>query len=471
MKIKILFIVFIVSFYSFAEARDVKICYPAYGVNMVVYFDSAGIKHEITNTAKIADYLKKNVDFFIEGRLAGNDYSLSRVVPSLMYLHGTCFIPYMLNSPKQWHYPMYRLISQNPHWKMKYQGEQLYRNGYAGFELLDISNTDWQNAMASHIKSVLDTKTFFTGVFLDETFGHFNSKQFGFRKIKETAVVEETVDADRRAVKVKNTMYQSKSDCSKVTVTKSDGASAEIIGVWAAMKCIYIKPSVNAGEKVIVTYYGNAAWTNPTDEQWTNWEVSLLSKVRQAIGTKLIIYNGTQLGYDYDTKFLQYADGCMREGFMNWGVDSEAKWKQDIEKLSAISNHKMYFALVVCNKNNDAEIKKHMQFSYASFLLGREANAYYGFAVEPNEYQKFYFNTMWNKNVGAPVEICHEQKPHVFEREYTNAYVVVNMADVEESIIIPSRYTIKDINKVTIQTIQLSPKSGKVLYNDTTHIK
>jgi len=471
MLIKKLFIVFIVLFYSFAEARDVNICYPAYGVNIVVYFDSAGIKHEITNTAKIADYLKKNVDFFIEGRLTGNDYSLSRVVPSLMYLHGTCFIPYMLNFPNHWHYPMYRLISHNPHWKMQYQGEQLYRkNGYAGFELLDIANTDWQNAMASHIKSVLDAKTFFTGVFLDETFGHFNPNQFGFHEIRETTVIE-AVDADIRAVKVKNTIDQSKGDCSKITVTKSDGASVEIIGVWAAMKCIYIKPGVNAGEKVIVTYYGNPGRTNPTDEQWTNWEVSLLSKIRQAIGTKLIIYNGTQLGYDYDTKFLQYADGCMREGFMSGAVDSEATWKQDINKLATISKTKMYFALVVCNKNSDIEIEKHMQFSYASFLLGKEANAYYGFAVKPNQYQKFYFNTMWNNNAGSPVEIYHERKPHIFEREYTNAYVVVNMADVEESIIIPSRYTIKDIHNVAIQTIQLSPKSGKVLYNDTTYIK
>ena len=40
---------------------------------------------------------------------------------------------------------------------------------------------------------------------------------------------------------------------------------------------------------------------------------------------------------DYDAKFLQYADGCMSEGFIAFGVDSGAALQPLFEKIISIN--------------------------------------------------------------------------------------------------------------------------------------
>jgi hypothetical protein len=40
---------------------------------------------------------------------------------------------------------------------------------------------------------------------------------------------------------------------------------------------------------------------------------------------------------DYDAKFLQYADGCMSEGFIAFGVDSEAALQPLFETIISIN--------------------------------------------------------------------------------------------------------------------------------------
>lgn len=443
-----------------ALARDVNIYAVCYGTSKITVFDSAGRKADITDKPAMVRTLREHADFLIEGRLVGNDYAAARVMPTIFYLNGFYNVPYLCNHPSHRNYPVCKTFNAHPEWKMKINGEQVYRWAYECFEVMDLRNAGLQQFMASHVKKVLRAEPFFQGVFLDDTSGHFNAGLYGFHKTTEQATAEPGEDG-LVVAKVKYTINQSDGPCSTVEVKKSDGTPAQIYGVWHGAKIIFLKPGVRPGERVTITYFSNAPdWQPPDDAQWTEATASLLARIRENLGNRLLIYNGTQLGHDYDSRFLQYADGCMREGFVE-GTPSLQQWKADIDRLADISRKKMYFVLHSTPESSDQDILHAIWFVYASFLLGNNGRGYFSMSLPKGP----LFHEDWNRDIGSPHGGCRSQGNSVFVREYDHAFVAVNLGEKAAPVTVPPRF--EAWRALPGQPLMFGPRQGMVLYRDS----
>jgi|GEM_PF-2096779 hypothetical protein len=442
-----------------AFARDIGIHSVCYGVSKVTLFDEHDKKIAFSDKTTILQTLQRHADFLIEGRLAGNDYAAARILPTIFYLNGFYNVPYICNHSTHRNYPVCKTFNANPEWKMKANGNQLYRWAYECFEVMNVAHPDFQKFMGAHVKNVLQREPFFQGIFLDDVSGHFNAGLYGFHKTNEQAVVQSGKEG-MLFIKVKHTINQSQGPCSAIEVKKSNGTQVQVYGVWHAVKTIFLKPEVQPGDVVTVTYYSDAPdWQLPSDQQWTEATAHLLAHIKHHIGSKLLIYNGTQLGYTYDQQFLAYADGCMREGFVADNPTIE-NWRADIERLASISQRKKYFTLTYIPKNTPPEDEiRQIWFAYASFLLGNNGNGFFSVCYSA---QHLIFHSLWNRDIGKPLENFREKANGVYIREYQHAYVAVNPGNKAATVAIPPGFEAHI--KAQNQSLLLKPHQGLVLY-------
>lgn len=457
--IKLVYAILIILFAAAnAYGRDINLYAVCYGLSKITLFDEEDRKIEITDRQALLHTIKEYADVLIDGRLSGNDYSIAYSVPTIFYMNGLYYIPYLCNHPAHHNYPLCTTFSAHPEWRLTAHGNRLFRWAYECFEVMNVGHPAFQLFMGSHAKNVLAHKSFFQGVFVDDVSGHFNQALFGFHKTIEQAIVQRKEEG-LTFVTVKHTINQSKGPCSAVIVKKSDGTHVPVEGVWHGRKTVFLKSNVRPGDHVTVTYYSNAPdWQAPDDTQWTQATAGLLARIKQAIGDKLLVYNGTQLGYTYDREFLRYADGCMREGFVE-GKPSLQQWKADIDRLADISRNKMYFTLTYVQEDLPLDVQlQQIWFTYASFLLGNNGKGYFAIARTG---QHALFHKDWNRNIGKPRTEYREQGNGVFVREYEHAYVAVNPGEKAASVAIPSRFYAEH---ALPKPLILGPRQGMVTY-------
>lgn len=198
---------------------------------------------------------------------------------------------------------------------------------------------------------------------------------------------------------------------------------------------------------------------NPrTNQLWTNDDVinayiSMYSKIRQKIGSSIIIVansNGVGTGYKYFNfpnyrlpiiNMVNQIDGFMSEQWlMAEGLTyfpeeivNNYNWKDSVDMLVDFENQLSGKNIIlVANAADDssyglvtdAQKQQYCNFVYASMLLGiGDKNTYWlhiGFWGEKN------MHSLYDTNIGTPIGSYQKDVNGLYVREFTNGTVTVN---------------------------------------------
>lgn len=200
--------------------------------------------------------------------------------------------------------------------------------------------------------------------------------------------------------------------------------------------------------------YYDSAPLNPatgkeyTLSEWLNAKNNLFKKVKEKLGSKLLIVNGYPNGRTYykygGGNLIKYVDGVWIEAFIKWPTEpyrSVSDWKKDIlmlKELSATGKFIMTQTKLIKGKENDAEAEKIKSFAFNSYLLAANKNSYFelntldsnGWDGESINYQNYKIQ------LGHPLKDFYI-KGSVFQRNFSKATVIVN----------PSKHTSKILFK------------------------
>lgn len=239
----------------------------------------------------------------------------------------------------------------------------------------------------------------------------------------------------------------------------------------------YIEQVQNAFERGYNGVFADDAWNrianwgvdvyppiNYSDSIWYDGVYNLLAYVKDAIGTKPLIFNG--LYESRGLRFLEVTDGGMDEGFAhshwanyvsgaNWinacnrGISCQNKYKKIWLPLSGIIN----------------KLPEPRLYCVASFLLVADDKSLFGNA--PN-YQTFAHFPEFDIPVGNPLESAKDSIQELkqidkngkiyFKREFENCIVFVN-PNAKDTVVIPS---IQDMPQIYLDTL-LSIEGGRLL--------
>lgn len=171
--------------------------------------------------------------------------------------------------------------------------------------------------------------------------------------------------------------------------------------------------------------------TIPNTPNWANDMKSLLTLLKQQIGSKLLTVN-------YDASELPYSDGIWMENFVAYGIDTPTwdgytpiRWVDTLYQNSA--SGKIVVAFCHYPRNMDYN---DFRFAFGCYLLGINGpNTYFNW-IDIWSPSHGYYPEM-DTNLGAPLG-AYQVQNGLYIRNFTNLQVIVNM---------------------TAQTVQLLPQS------------
>lgn len=202
----------------------------------------------------------------------------------------------------------------------------------------------------------------------------------------------------------------------------------------------------------------------PIIDSWLENMVLLLSEIRAAIGSKLIIVNTGA----YAVKYLGIADGQMYEAFChaNWQAfnDYYGGWQGILNRMITLNaSGKIYLAQSGIQKTaTDSETNKTERYCFAMFLLGANRNSYFYFA---KTYRVVTYFHEWDADLGAPVgDYRARTGTPLFEREFSKGLVLINPSLENVQINLGAKY--KTLDGVITDTLALGSREGEVLLRD-----
>lgn len=218
-------------------------------------------------------------------------------------------------------------------------------------------------------------------------------------------------------------------------------------GIW---------PTVNLGQ-------GHVGWSPrpPRDviDNWHAWSLRLVRELKRALGAKLLITNSTPINDDGDPKnrdddFLAAVDGTTIEGYLHapWdppGTDNRDWWTWQQSMLKRNSDAGKYFIGVSGTDDPvTADQKRRWQlFTFGSYLLRADGKrTYYQWQY------RGYFPEL-DAPIGTPRGDAYS-KDGVWQRDFSNGRVVVNVSEQTRSVDLPGSFRAVDgsarISRVTL---------------------
>lgn len=202
-----------------------------------------------------------------------------------------------------------------------------------------------------------------------------------------------------------------------------------------------------------------------TEAQWTQNHINFLQQAKAALGNTALIINGA------NTTLNSYVDGSMLEGFAIGGNPAypfppETYWKQQIDTLlSSTYNDKWSWAL---NEPLDDPTKKYFNFSFASYLLSKNPNAYSFFTFEkPGGVIDYY--PEYDLILGPPQGNYYVQNigglngVNLYIRDFQFAKVVVSVSPNSATYNLSQPY--KKLDGTIVNSLTFNGQEGIILLN------
>lgn len=229
--------------------------------------------------------------------------------------------------------------------------------------------------------------------------------------------------------------------------------------------------------------------TSWTDQQVQDAIVSIYNEIRNRYGAGYVIvtngilngdrWQSRKSGYNY---LFAHSDlnGVMGEMWW-WNYQSptwysETSWKNSLNGLVELentfikgNNSKMFVPGCFVDLDGDnplptgCTVNQMTRFGFASTLLGLDSSSLYLALSNTLSRLALFQSSIFSLNIGSPKGSYQQVNgTHIYQRDFTNATVLVNPTNTAYTVALTGTYTNLDGNSVT-GTITLQPQTGEVL--------
>jgi hypothetical protein len=439
----------------------------SYGINKYTYYKIDGTKVVETDPNKIFNFIYPKVKLAVSGTISGIEgipfetvgvpclsYASSGIVNSNTTIGGPWSDYCATNAPES--YFLYDSIS----------GGRLYKSYYGTFSyplyIHDITNADLRNNFTDYLQTVTDQQPAGCGLYMDDTLGFLADYAYA-KFVSEQVVVNATDDPLVLQIQSSQRLSPMADMTCKVLDPANGNAETPVYYAPWNRKDISIVYLDNAfpfyvGKTVTLKYYarlGNSEsykishsdLTPINNADYKNGMTSFLQQLKGKVGNnQLVIYNGC--GDSYNADFLQYADGCHSENTFN--TSDKIYWKPRLDEEIKIANlNKKFLSFNFPDVTSDADIIKKMFFNYASFLLGAGNGSMFSFTTAATRGREFIWFDVYDYDVGVSTSVYtkaidantaqpFDANTYVFQRSFTNGFVLVNLEETSQQAALPT---------------------------------
>ena len=208
------------------------------------------------------------------------------------------------------------------------------------------------------------------------------------------------------------------------------------------------------------------------DHEWSMALIGLDQTIKQKMGSKLLIGNGCLSGTingwacleDYK-QILDALDGAMIETsiFAYWeDFRSEEDWIEDVDFIKWHTSQGKYTIVWSVVGEEEEEVESLTRYCFASYLLGIQDFLHSPLTVR-GTMETSCAEDLVNVKLGTVLEDYHsrDDNPHVYERDFSSAKVLVNPTYGSYDVSLDGNYTTLDGQIVS--QIMLGPHNGIIL--------
>ena len=216
-----------------------------------------------------------------------------------------------------------------------------------------------------------------------------------------------------------------------------------------------------------------APW-EPAD--WLAATADLAAAVKQAVDPAIVIGNGLSSGGAYfsdeapTSRLLRDIDGGIAEAWLRGSrsdpnrFPSGAIWRENVDMLidAALAGKTVMTLTKVWVETAPSTARAWYRFSLASFLLGTDGSAYFGFSAARQETPTMPFDS--RLRLGAPVD-RYRQVGGAFVRRFERGMVLVNPTDGAVEVPLSGSFVTLDGDGVE-DRIVIEPHTGEILHRE-----
>lgn len=191
-----------------------------------------------------------------------------------------------------------------------------------------------------------------------------------------------------------------------------------------------------------------------SENDFNQAHINFLQQLKPQLGNIVFFINGA------NTALNPYVDGSMLEGFALRGDPvypfySESYWKEQVDTLLDSSYNNKWSWASSRSGTEDAD-KRYFNFSFASYLLAKNPNAWAFFNFQEKYYPEY------DINIGRPLGDYYKINA-LYVRDFENGKVLVNPTPQIFTYNLPQQY--KTFDGTVVDSLQFNGQYGYVLLN------
>jgi hypothetical protein len=207
---------------------------------------------------------------------------------------------------------------------------------------------------------------------------------------------------------------------------------------------------------------------------WLAATADLAAAVNRAVDPAIVIGNGLSSGGAYfsqaapTSRLLRNIDGGIAEAWLRGSrsdpdhFPSVAIWRQSVDMLidAALSDKVVMTLTKVWVETDLSTLRAWYRFALASFLLGTNGSAYFGFSAAREEAPTVPFRTP--VRLGAPLD-RYRQVGDAYVRRFEQGIVLVNPSDGAVEVPLSGSFVTLDGGSVEDRVL-IEPHTGEILH-------
>lgn len=214
-----------------------------------------------------------------------------------------------------------------------------------------------------------------------------------------------------------------------------------------------------------------ARW-EPAD--WLEATADLAAAVKRAVEPSIVIANGLSSGGAYfsdeapTSRLVRDIDGGIAEAWLR-GARSDPRhfpsvpiWRANVDMLidAALAGKTVMTLTKLWVETDPSTTRRWYRFALASFLLGTNGSAYFGFSAARDEPPTKPLEA--DVDLGTPLD-RYRRAGAAFVRRFEDGIVIVNPTDAPVPVSIPGSFTTLDGTRVHDRLVA-PPHSGEILH-------
>jgi len=247
----------------------------------------------------------------------------------------------------------------------------------------------------------------------------------------------------------------------------SQGWRDFVVGKYAALSTIPAADGLFVDGVMLPSEYASllgSAYPSYDAAAYESEALDFIYAVKDVAASKLVLVNS-----ELSKAFTLAADGATCEGFVHFGGqhnDTQITRNQWLRHLGLIGDRDLDGKILLVGSGSaDSTLASMVEYCYASFLLGYNAQAYccfYWYTTGDHDVVTMNWFPVWEMDVGEPSGDFYETNG-VFRRDFSNGTVLVNPNDSGSPVAVSLGGVYVDSSGNALSTVTLPIKTGAVL--------